>query len=82
MTFDEATDLLRSLTRETLVDNAFGDTEVYWMRGEDEIASGYFAPGTAEVHVGETLFRGDDAAALRKLGKRGRVDRNDAGDEP
>lgn len=86
MTIDEAKALLGTCKRETLHDAAFGDSEVYWMRGDTELASGYFSETTREVSVttdaGQFVFTGDEADALRGCGARGRVERNDAAGRP
>ncbi len=78
MTLDEAKALLATCERDELRDHAFGDCEVYWMKGETEIASGYFGGEDAEVHIGETVFIGVAAGELRTLGMRGFVERNDS----
>ncbi len=71
MTFDEAKALLKPLTRREVPANVYGDAEVYWVTETTEVAFGYFAPGAASVCVrGLWWFRDDEAAALKKLGKR------------
>lgn len=83
MTLDEAKTLLNTCKREELQDHAFGDCEVYWMRGEETVAAGYFG-GSSEgsidigIGVGRTRFSGAEADELRGCGARGRVERNDS----
>ncbi len=74
MTFDEAYQLLKPLRRVENPDNAYGDTEIVWLDDKgNEVAYGYLAPGVVEIHVGgmgKHVFKDDEAAALKKLGKR------------
>ena len=81
MTLNEAKRALSDCVRETLSDHAFGDCEVYWMRGEEKIAVGYFGNSVDEVTVGKTRFTAEEARALRTCGKRGRATRNDIATE-
>lgn len=78
MTLDEAKQRLNACVRESLVDHAFGDAEVYWMDGEEEVADGYFGLDAREVTIGDARFVDDEATALRCCGKTGRVERNDS----
>jgi hypothetical protein len=82
MTLGEAKALLDRCVRETLAVHAFGDAEVYWLNGDEEVAVGYFGATAREVEVGGYVFTGEDADALRQCGARGRVQRNDAGGAP
>jgi hypothetical protein len=74
--------ILASSQRSELVDRAFGDKEVYWCRGNVDVAEGYFGrqasvgfAGTAEY--APTTFRDDLAQSLRGLGTLTKVWRND-----
>lgn len=83
MELEEAKKLLDGAKRHELKDHAFGDVEVYWVKGK-EIACGYFNGGPADsVSVFKptedaTTFDGDDARALRQCGTLGEVSRNDS----
>lgn len=86
MNIDEAKVLLNACEREELRDHAFGDAEVYWMKGEGddrkEVAFGYFGGGsttgiTIKGEDDEVSFEGADARALRNCGTTGHVERND-----
>jgi hypothetical protein len=79
---DEAIALLSTAKREELRDHAFGDCEVYWMKGDEEIAGGYFGASSRTVQVyfdgGQVTFEGADADRLRECGAVGKVERNDS----
>lgn len=83
MTLEEAKALLVTAQRDELQDHAFGDSEVYWLVDDKQIAYGGFGGDNdlVAVHLHEstepTIFRGDEARALRGLGTRGTVERND-----
>lgn len=87
MTLDEAKTLLASCTRQQLVDQAFGDAEVYWYDKDGlEVAGGYFGRsaevGFSSDDTGRTEFKGDEAWELRYLGELTISERNDSqGDE-
>lgn len=79
MTFEEAKTLLSTCNRDELRDHAFGDREIYWTSvGGEEVASGYCGEGIVSATVGETYFIGEQAAELVKLGRTGKVERNDS----
>lgn len=82
MELEEAKRVLNGCTRQELRDHAFGDKEVYWLKGTQEVACGYFGGGHAEVSIfkpakDSTDFTGEDALALRECGTVGEVQRND-----
>ena len=68
MTLEQAKNELKDTVRHECRDHDFGDREVYWMRGEDERASGYFSSTVDEVSVGGVGFAGKDARALLECG--------------
>lgn len=80
MTLEEAKKLLDECVREELRDHAFGDSEVTWMRGGEEVANGYYgstaAVGGSIPHPWE--FKGHEAQELRECGRLGAVERNDS----
>lgn len=78
MTLDEAKALLSTASRNELRDHAFGDCEVTWERDGAVVADGYFGTEAASVAVGRVTFVGESAWALRDLGARGAVERNDS----
>ena len=77
MTLEQAKNELKDTVRHELRDHAFGDREVTWMRGENELASGYFGSSGSEVSVGGVGFDGADARALLECGTLS-VSRNDS----
>lgn len=79
MELEAAKTLLNECVREELRDHAFGDVEVYWMKDDKEVATGYFSGGMASVGFTEEVFNfdGDDARMLRPCGSEGAVERND-----
>lgn len=78
MELSDAKTELNMCERQELRDHAFGDVEIFWMRGEEEWASGYFGGGTAEVYLPEGIsFKGSEAHELRRCGTRGVISRND-----
>ena len=82
ITFEEAKAILNSCTREELRDHAFGDREVYWMRGEEEIGFSYVCAGPDIVGVKldghEGTFEGREARELLGCGSSVRIERNDS----
>lgn len=77
MTLDWAKRVLSECVRDELHDRAFKDREVYWTRGEETLAEGYFGPaGEVVVMLGGHTFRDADALQLRSLGTLGRVEGN------
>lgn len=90
MTLDEAKTLLSACVRDELVDHAFGDAEVSWMRNGVEVACGYFGgtgdsvgsydliTDTEDQKAKRWSFKDADARQLRYLGNSGRHDRNDS----
>lgn len=79
MTFDEVKELLQHTTRHELRDHAFGDKEVYFVTATGEqVAEGYWGSSGASVGVGGTVFEGEEAEQLLKLGALGNVARNDS----
>lgn len=76
-TLAEAIELLNQCQRDELRDHAFGDAEVYWLKGDLEIASGYFSGDAAQVYIGDKTFAKDEARQLRNCGSKGAVERND-----
>jgi hypothetical protein len=76
MTLQEAVASLEGSVRIELRDHAFGDTEVMWMKDGAEAGHGYYSAGIAECTIGDTMFRGKDAAEVRNCGKL-QVERND-----
>lgn len=78
--FEEAKKLLDQCVRDELSDPAFGDSEIYWKIGENEIATGYFGSSTEEVSVkidGEWVeFKGKEALDLKLCGTLGRREFN------
>lgn len=82
MNLEEAKTLLGGATRHELRDHAFGDTEVYWVKGGKEIACGYFGGGQDSVSIFKPAedaasFDGEEARALRECGTLGEIGRND-----
>lgn len=86
MPFEYAKTFLAASTRDALVDHAFGDSEVFWLREGREVASGYMGRSSKSVSVNETKhfaatkFQDKEAEELDALGQRGHIDHNDAGD--
>ena len=82
MNLEEAKAVLSTARRDECRDHAFGDCEVYWRNGDEEVAYGYFGGESREVRVklsiGEVAFAGDEADELRSAGQRGLVGRNDS----
>lgn len=78
MDLSDARQRLVGTTRYELRDHAFGDREVTWMRGDQNIAGGYFGGGHADVWFEglEAKFSGDDARSLLDCGTLS-VSRND-----
>lgn len=84
VSLDHAVLVLSIAVRDELRDYAFGDSEIGWTHGEQEVASGYvgnsgtcitvFATGRFEA----TVFEGKEAERLRYLGLRGQTWRNDS----
>lgn len=85
MNIDEARALLDTCEREELRDHAFGDAEVFWIKGKGEdrkeVAFGYFGGSSTGITIkgedDEVSFEGADARALRECGTEGHVERND-----
>lgn len=83
MTFDEAVELLNSCTRNELRDHYFGDKEVHWVDGNNQVvAEGYHSGGGGGVSVcfsnsGYT-FTESECRILMRCGKLGLVERNDS----
>jgi NTP pyrophosphatase (non-canonical NTP hydrolase) len=81
-TIADAKKTLAACSRAELQDHAFGDAEVYWKKGEEEIAYGYFSRDAREVRFhGGPVFIDGEADELRSVGKLASVERNDAGGE-
>jgi hypothetical protein len=83
MNLEEAKNLLRTAVKHELRDHAFGDCEVTWFVGENEVvASGYFGSGTPSVSIqvpGNSLtFHGDFALELRNCFASEQTSRNDS----
>jgi hypothetical protein len=79
MTLDEAKALLATCKRDELRDHAFGDCEITWEQDGKDVAWGYFGIDAREVSMEDkTVFLGEEADALRSLGARGGVERNDS----
>lgn len=83
MTLEDAIKLLSGCRRDTLLDYAFGDSEVSWFDGDRFVAEGYFSSRVASVIAADNswLFSGDDAKRLRETGTPGKFSRND-GEQP
>jgi hypothetical protein len=77
MDFETAKTFLNNSVRSELRDHAFGDVEMFWSRGKEEVGTGYFGGGTSEVYVQGTTFTGQEAHDLRKCGVEGEIHRND-----
>jgi hypothetical protein len=77
MELEQAKQLLKSTVRQELRDHAFGDVEISWMVGAEQLASGYFSGTSQLVSIMGTSFDGDDARALRDCGIEGVIERND-----
>lgn len=68
-------------------DHAFGDVEIEWYNKDNNVGSGYFGRGGAEVHVTDFSaseerritgsFTGNAARVLRKCFATEHIDRND-----
>jgi hypothetical protein len=85
LTFAQVTVLLAGCVRHELVDHAFGDAEVTWMKGDIRVADGYFGK-TKQVSPSDPTapkwrFEGVLAHLLRRLGTAGSYERNDSGEE-
>lgn len=76
MTIDEIKAALEGSTRIELRDHAFGDTEVMWMKGGEQVGYGYYSGETAECTIGDTVLFGDEAKAVRSFGTL-QIERND-----
>jgi len=81
LTFEEASNLLGMCQRFESRDHAFNEREVFWRRGENEVADGYFGGGSAEVFIaadfGGGVFKGDEARKLAERGTNPVIGRND-----
>jgi hypothetical protein len=77
MTLQEAVELLSSCVRHELRDHAFGDSEVYWRKDGQNVATGYFGGDSSSVCIGQEVFKGADALKLLECGQVGQVERND-----
>jgi hypothetical protein len=80
MQLAEAKAYLTNCVREELRDHAFGDAEISWFDGEGKfVADGYFGNSGSHVTLLDkgATFVGDDAQALRGVGKLRSVQRND-----
>jgi len=81
MTFEQAKNLLGMCRRLENRDHYFSDREVYWKRGESEVAEGYFGGGEASVYIleefGGRAFSGQEALDLSKCGASAVIGRND-----
>lgn len=81
MDIEEAKTILNAAVKEELQDHAFGDREVYWKIGDQDVGIGYFGSGSKSVSVKNgdewVEFTGNEAYQLDDCGSYGRVDRND-----
>lgn len=80
MDLETAKLILSDCVRSELRDHAFGDMEVFWYKGQNSIAEGYFGGGHASVSLGPTAafnFKGEDAHVLKECGTLTHVERND-----
>ena len=83
MSLETAKEFLSASVRDAIVDDNFGDSEVYWLRDGREVAYGYFSSSSDSVSIEETkkfaptTFRGDDAQQhLKSLGQSGHIEIN------
>jgi len=78
---NQAMSFLATAERSEARDHAFGDSEVFWQIGSDEVATGYFGSQSAEVSIQSSgdvsRFSGDAARELRNIGILKGVSRND-----
>jgi len=88
MELQDAKELLDDCVRSELQDHAFGDAEVYWEKDGTGLAEGYFGRSGHHVWIADgdgigvsATFQGVEADELRKHGKKGLIERNDAGDD-
>jgi hypothetical protein len=81
LTFEEAMKLLGSCKRYESRDHYFNDREVYWSRGDSEVAEGYFGGGSGSVYIHEEFgggsFIGEEARELATRGSDPEIGRND-----
>lgn len=81
MDLEYAKTLLRGCVRSELQDHAFGDAEVSWDYNGTPLADGYFSATIQSVTVrvpdDVSVFKGEEALELRKLGEEGAIGRND-----
>lgn len=79
--FKRAKEFLQGCQRLELRDHAFGDREITWMIGDEEVAGGYFGGGDKEVWIHEDhgggLFHGTKARQLAVCGRDPIIGRND-----
>jgi hypothetical protein len=79
LTFDEAVTLLENSHRSELVDQAFGDKEVYFSTPSgDDLGEGYYGHAAISVTVHGTEFTNEQALQLLTLGKLVSRERNDS----
>lgn len=87
VTFEQAKELLAGTERRELKDHAFGDREIYFTKGDKNIAEGYSGGGNpASIMIyGEqedgsdaTHFEGSEAAELNGMGTFMGSERNDS----
>lgn len=82
MDLEEAKAFLSTCKRWELRDHAFGDTEMGWSLGGEDVATGYFGGGNASVSIFGEGHRfhaeGEDAQQLRQCGLLKAVGRNDS----
>lgn len=81
MTLDEAIAFLSGCTRNELRDHPFGDAELYWVKGDVEVAGGYWGPSARVVHIGDHVFRDPDVGRLFDCGALGTIESNHDSDE-
>ena len=81
MSFAEAKNLLGLCKRLENRDHYFSDREVFWVRGDVEVAEGYFGGGDASVYIHEEFggrsFHGQEALDLSKVASIVEIGRND-----
>lgn len=78
MNVAQAANILSECMRDELRDHAFGDREVFWIKGQVTVATGYFG-GHYSVSFcdGSVSFSGADALFLAEYGTEGDIERND-----
>lgn len=79
MNLEEAKTILNSAEKMELRDHAFGDCEIVWTEGSNQVAHGYFSgqEHSVSMSVCKAVFEGSEADELRECFSSEKVERND-----